>query len=243
MKSVLITGASSGIGEKIAQLFSEHGYKTILVGRNKLKLNRLSIQLNNSSFHIADFNQPEEVDKLCNTLLEQGEPLHALINNAGIVEYSNLDNASTESLHKQFQVNFFSVFQLTKKLKPLLTKNTPSFVVNIASTLGLKPIKDTGIYSASKAAMINWTKTLALEWAGDGVRANAIAPGLVDTPIHAFHKLDPSHQDRKFVDTLQPLKRIGRPEEIAHMAFLLTQPHSEWTTGSIITIDGGIQLL
>ncbi|MBX9768071.1 MAG: SDR family oxidoreductase, partial [Bdellovibrionales bacterium] len=109
-------------------------------------------------------------------------------------------------------------------------------------TLGIRPIANTAAYSATKAAMVNWTKTLAIEEAPHGVRVNCICPGLVDTPIHAFHgqKTLEEQQMRKSMDPLQPLGRMGTSQDIAQMIAALMQ--STWVTGSIVTVDGGIIL-
>ncbi len=246
--SVLITGASSGIGAKTAEIFAQRNYEVLLLGRNQDRLDQVAQSLpgeGHKTFSV-DLNDPKEINNLCTQLIKERpftNSLSALINNAGIIDKSLFDKTSLESWRQQFQVNLFSAIELTKNLSPLLFENKTSFVVNVSSTLAEKPIPETLAYSSSKAALTSWTKGLALEWANKGVRVNAVHPGLIDTPIHEFHTDSEGSENRQFMDSLQPLKKVGSPIHIAEMIYFLTQPPSEWTTGSTFTVDGGIQLL
>lgn len=243
MKKVLITGASSGIGRACALTFSREGYEVYLTGRNEERLKSVSKELTGpSKYYLADFNDSNEIKKVIEKINHQCSEggLNALINNAGMVEYGDAKSYSLDNWHKLFQVNFFSAIEISNGLHQALSVAKPSFIVNISSTLGIKPIANTAAYSASKAAMDNWTKTTALEWAKDGIRVNSINPGIVHTPIHQFHN---NPEMKKDVDPMQPLGRTGEPDEIASMAYFLCQKSSEWTTGTNIIVDGGIQLL
>jgi NAD(P)-dependent dehydrogenase (short-subunit alcohol dehydrogenase family) len=171
------------------------------------------------------------------------DQLTVLVNNAGIYRQAGLQDENLKLWFEIFNINFFSSVAIARELMPLLIANN-GVVLNIASGLGLRPTAQTGAYSSSKAAMVNWTQSLALEFGPKGVRANCICPGIVDTPIHAFHdasSADSAAMKTKF-DELQPLGRVGRPEEIAAAAWSLAGPGSEWTTGSILTVDGGLNL-
>lgn len=109
-------------------------------------------------------------------------------------------------------------------------------IVNVSSTLGVRPTAGTGAYSAMKAAQINWAQSLALEGAQHGIRVNCVAAGIVDTPIHPPGMIHQMH-------SAQPLGRVGRPEEIAQSIYFLATEQSAWTTGSVLHVDGGINLL
>lgn len=136
-----------------------------------------------------------------------------------------------------------SAVRLTSALWPQM-KESKGSIVNISSTLGIRPIANTAAYSALKAAMNNWTLSLALQGAQDGIKANAICPGIIDTPIHSFHAKETAQQKALFAQAqkAQPLGRTGTPEDIAPMCFQLCQQESSWITGSILNIDGGILL-
>lgn len=112
----------------------------------------------------------------------------------------------------------------------------------MASTLGLKPTANTAAYSAIKAAMINWTYSLAQEGGAFNIRANCICPGIVDTPIHSFHSLpaDEKEQALKQMTSFQLLSEIGQPEDVAEAAYFLASDLSKWTTASVLSVDGGI---
>ena len=128
--------------------------------------------------------------------------------------------------------------QIYPLMKPAFSHN----IVNVSSTLGLRPTADTSAYSATKAAMVNWTHSLALGLGAQNIRANCVCPGLVDTPIHPFHD-QPAERKQITLQKMahmQPLGRIGTPEEIAKAIYFLACEDSSWTTGSVLSVDGGI---
>lgn len=243
--SVLVTGSSSGIGAATARVFSKNGYHVILAGRSETKLREVQKSCAGStsliSFDLKNVKQHfPEIQKI----LSLAPPLEILVNNAGTFKTGSFEELSIDSWQEQFQVNFFSAVQLTQFIWPYFKKNKKGSILNISSTLGTQPTAGTGAYSASKAAMNNWTLNLAQEGEGLNIRANAICPGIVDTPIHSFHSLsdaDKKKQSESIFD-LQLLKALGSAEDIARAAYFLASDDSKWTTGSILTIDGGISL-
>jgi NAD(P)-dependent dehydrogenase (short-subunit alcohol dehydrogenase family) len=168
--------------------------------------------------------------------------LKALINNAGLYERKTFFETKDEDWERQWRTNLQAPVELCRHLHPLLMKAAPASVVNISSTLGLRPVAQTAAYSATKAALNSLTQTLALEWAPH-VRVNAVCPGIVDTPIHTFHELAEGSEVRRGVHEAHPLGRMGRPEHIAAAVDFLLSEDSNWTTGSLWTVDGGIHLL
>lgn len=244
IKDVVITGAGSGIGRATAKIFSPQGYRVFLVGRNESKLLNVQKELPESSVCVpCDLSTSEGLEKLKSILKSNSANVSTLINNAGVFKAQDFENESAQDWLWHFQNNLFSAVQLTKILWADLKKNK-GCVVNVSSTLGLRPIPNTGAYSASKAAMNNWTQTLALEAAKDGVRVNAICPGLVDTPIHGYHKsTDPEMMAlRKKLDNLQPLGRVGEPEEIAAAIYFAASDSAKWMTGALVPVDGGVSV-
>ena len=200
-KFALVTGASSGIGAEIAKKFSEMGYFVGLAGRDQMRLNEVSKKLSGKSQNFTfDLSSKERTDEFAISVLkfleEHQLQLKALVNNAGIFERKSFEDSPLSLWEHQFRVNLYAPIQLTHALKDVIKKDQTS-IVNISSTLGLRPVAMTSAYSASKAALNNWTQTLSLEWAEFGVRANAICPGLVDTPIHDFHFEKEDSETRK----------------------------------------------
>ncbi len=241
---VLVTGGSSGIGQAIAQLFSSEGWTVYLVARNKAKLQKVQSGLKSESYILpCDLSQSSQIQQLSAELKKQGANISVLVNNAGIYKPSLLEKDTEDSWNTQFATNLFGPVLLTRLLWSQLVKNKGA-VVNVSSTLGIRPIENTGAYSASKAAMNSWTQTLALEAGPQGVRVNAICPGLIDTPIHSFHQSTSlEHQAlRHKLDQMQPLKRMGQADDIAKAVYFAATESSSWMTGSLIPVDGGIAL-
>lgn len=243
MKTVLISGASSGIGQELAQYFHQAGWFVFMVARRKERLQSLKDKLPHSDFQVCDLTDKEDIQKLSQRIQELQYPMTALINNAGVYQPQSLDEDEDQVWDQHYQCNLMSAVRLTRQFWPQLKANK-GVVLNISSTLAIRPIPNTAAYSALKAAMNNWTLSLALEGAPHGLRANAICPGIIDTPIHSyFESSDPKDQEiYNSVQKLQPLGRTGKPPDIAPMALELCAPHSAWITGNIVQIDGGILL-
>lgn len=244
MKDVLITGAGSGIGQGIAREFSKNGYRVFLVGRTENKLEETAKNLCGPCVCVpGDISLPESIRKIENALLQNKANISVLVNNAGVYKMADFNHEDLQHWLWHFNTNLFGAVQITHLAWADLKKNK-GCVVNVSSTLGLRPIENTGAYSASKAAMNNWTQTLALEGARVGVRVNAICPGLVDTPIHSYHKSqDPQMVAlRERLNHLQPLGRVGSPEEIATAVYFAASDESKWMTGALIPVDGGVVL-
>jgi NAD(P)-dependent dehydrogenase (short-subunit alcohol dehydrogenase family) len=245
-KAVLISGASSGIGAAAARLFSEHGYFVFLLGRNEERLQEVALQCRSgASLLKADVTDAVKMDKYIKHLYERPDvELQVLVNNAGIFERHDFADQGLEIWRRQFEVNLFGAVALTQGVLPLFKKNKKGSIVNVSSGLGLRPQAKMSAYSSAKAAMIAMTQALAHEVGVDGIRVNCVAPGLVDTPIHAFHSAPPAEREKALQQMagLQPLGRIGTPEEIAEAIYFLGSDHSSWTTGAVLTVDGGINL-
>lgn len=241
MKTVIVTGASSGIGYEIAKTFSQKQWKVIAIARNVERLEKLANDFENVETIPCDLSDKEAIMNLGEKLA--GKSIDALINNAAIFKPNESFPDSDEHWDEQYNVNLLGPIRLTRVVWDSL-KQSKGVVLNISSTLGIRPIKNTAAYSALKAAMNNWTQSLALEGADFGIRANALCPGIVDTPIHSYVGSEkPEDQEvYKMVQGAQPLGRTGKPADIAFLSFQFCQPEAAWTTGTIINVDGGILL-
>ncbi len=245
----LITGASSGIGAATARCFSQAGYGVILTGRNEERLHAVAKELPSPSRILpADLSRESEAQALIQTI-EQDQVLkknlRVLVNCAGIFSRAALQDLTMADFETQMRVNFLAPVQLMKGLQALLAANAPSSVVNVSSTLGLRPVPNTSHYAAAKSALTLFTQCAALEWAPFKIRVNAVAPGLIETPIHGLDKLDSNKRQalKGKMDTMQPLGRMGTAEEVAEAILFLAGNLSLWTTGVVFPVDGGISLI
>lgn len=242
MKTILITGASSGIGAETARLFANNNSELILIGTNKERLSALKEELGkNTTFFQCDFAIPKEIEALAQSIKDNFQKIDGIVNNAGVYQRAAISDSPADDWQRIFQINLFSHVELTRLLLFLLNKADSPFITNIASTLGARPIAETSAYSASKAAMINWSKTMAIELAPK-IRVNCINPGLVETPIHEFYKTEDTEL-RSQLDSMQPMRKLGKPKNIAEAVLFLSDERSQWTTGSTLTVDGGIELV
>lgn len=235
MRRVVITGASSGIGLATAQKFSSEGFYTICLGRNQDRLKKALATLpfpGNAQTLACDLADERAVQECAEQL--KNSSVDILVNNAGIFDRQSFVESSDALWMKHFLTNVMGPIRLTRALLPSLKKG--GSIVNVASTLGIRPVAMTSVYSSMKAAVINWTQTLALELASQNIRVNCICPGLVNTPIHG--ELDLAQVAE--LDRMQPLGRMGSPQDIAESIYFLSR--HPWSTGTILSTDGGISL-
>lgn len=247
MKSaVLITGASSGIGAATALEFAKNNFFVYLMGRNREHLENVALHCRaGASILACDLRDTTALDKRLEEVT--GATVHKIstvVNNAGIYQTHTTEEGDDDIWINQFETNLLGHVRIARKFFPYFKRNGGGNFVNVSSTLGLRPTTNTSAYSAMKAAMINWTESLALEGGAFQIRANCLCPGIVDTPIHSFHSLSSQKKNEALENMaqLQPLGRIGKPEDIAKAIYFLSSTESSWTTGAVLSVDGGINL-
>lgn len=239
----LITGGGSGIGAATARQMAHAGFRVALLGRTRARLERVAGE-------IRDGGHPEPLVIPCRQELEAEAELavsltheahgrlDVLVNNAAIFEPGAVRDATAEHWSTMLAINLQGPVFLSRAALPFL-EETRGVIVNVSSTLGERPVAGYAAYSASKAALISLTRSLALEEASRGIRAVAICPGVVDTPIHG----DEGRPEKMAaMAEMHPLGRVGTPDEVAGLVLHLCGEHSRWITGSVFTIDGGISL-
>jgi NAD(P)-dependent dehydrogenase (short-subunit alcohol dehydrogenase family) len=245
-KTVLVTGGSRGIGEMIARGFVEAGATVFISSRKAEVCNDLAAQLSTVGSCTplpADLSTEAECQRLANELARRIDHLDVLVNNAGATWGAPIDEYDEKAFERVFALNVKGVFHLTKFLRPLLeaagTPDSPARVINIGSIDGLKvPMLETYAYSASKAAVHQLTRHLAKQLAPN-VTVNAIAPGPFESKM--MHATLEAFGDA--IAASAPMKRIGRPSDMAGAAIFLASPAASYITGVILPVDGGIATL
>jgi 3-oxoacyl-[acyl-carrier protein] reductase len=240
-KNAIITGASRGIGKGIAEVFAKHGanvaftYSSSAEAANQLEkeLQELGIKAKGYKSNAADFKEAEELVK---NVLEDFGSIDVLVNNAGITKDNLLMRMSEEDFDKVIEVNLKSVFNMTKAVQRTMLKQRKGSIINMSSVVGVKGNAGQANYAASKAGMIGFSKSMALELGSRNIRTNVIAPGFIETEMTG--KLD-----EKVVEGWReaiPLKRGGTPEDIANTCVFLGSDLSSYITGQVINVDGGM---
>ena len=240
-KTVLITGASRGIGKGIATVFAEHGanvvftYSSSLDAANALEreIQALGIQAKGYQSNAADFKQAQE---LVENVLADFSTIDVLINNAGITKDNLLMRISEEDFDKVIEVNLKSVFNLTKAVQRTMLKQRSGSIINMSSVVGVKGNAGQSNYAASKAGIIGFSKSVALELGSRNIRCNVIAPGFIETEMTAKLSEEVVAGWRAGI----PLKRGGTPNDVANACVFLASDLSSYITGQVINVDGGM---
>lgn len=235
-KTILITGASSGIGKATAIACSKMGATVIITGRNSERLMETYSELENGnhSFLVADLVQLSDLEHLVNSI----DKLDGIVHSAGIAGHMLFDFFKEENFTSMMEINFKIPTILTQKLLKKKKLNNSSSVVFINSTSGIISSYIGGsIYSASKGALNGLLKGLALEYAHKKIRFNGIMAAMIDTPI--MNESDVTQEQLEIDMQKYPLKRYGKPEEVAYAVIYLLSDASAWTTGTNILLDGG----
>ena len=237
-KTILITGASSGIGKAVSIECSKMGATIIATGRNRERLTDTMNSLEVSDTHKcvqADLTNDSDVV----SLVEELPMLDGVVFCAGVNDKSLAKMIDQGKIDKMFQTNVFSQMLLTKELVKKKKINAGASMVMISSIASTYATISNALYASSKGAIEAYMRTLALELAPSKIRVNAIRPGMVETPILGSYVMSDGLDEFK---KQFPLGRFGQPEEIAYGIIYLLSDASKWTTGSLITIDGGITL-
>lgn len=234
-KTILITGASSGIGQATAIECSKMGANVVITGRNAERLGETFNQLEGTghTMIIADINLENDIA----SLVEKCPILNGLVNNAGRGKSKPVNFVSTEDLQDVYQTNLFGVALLTKMLlkkKKIAKGGSIVFTSSISSYMTAPGLC---VYASSKAAVLAYMRTCAIELGAKGIRANAILPGMVETKLITSGTY--TDEDKQNDLTFYPLGRYGKPEDVARAMVYLLSDASAWVTGAELVVDGG----
>lgn len=236
-KVALITGGASGIGEATSRVFAAAGAQVLILDIDRPRAEALAGELPGAQPLICDITEEAQVKEVFARL----ERLDVLVNNAGIGLVGNVEETPAEDFRRLFRVNVEGMYLVTKYALPLL-KAARGAIVNMGSVAGLIGVKRRFAYCATKGAVVAMTRQLAVDFPQQ-IRVNCICPGTVDTPfveayLEKFHKHE-KDKVREELNRRQPMGRLGRPEEVAHLALYLVSEEAGFVTGSVVTIDGG----
>jgi 3-oxoacyl-[acyl-carrier protein] reductase len=253
----LVSGASEGIGRAVAEAYAKEGAQVVLTARRANRLDatveRITKAGGNAVGIAADLTQPAEAEALFEELNQTVGRLDFLVNNVGaVVEFAGFDDVSDDAWLASWEINVMSAVRLSRHSLPLLKASDRGRIVFVGS-LGAK--QPTGVwphYNATKAAMVNLSKSLAMQLARHGINVNAVSPGPIWTEswdreaaqVASRESVSLEEAGRMLVRTKEtrvPLGRIGTPADVAGLCLFLSSPHAGWITGANIAVDGGMQ--
>ncbi|MFJ7847782.1 SDR family NAD(P)-dependent oxidoreductase [Peribacillus sp. NPDC097206] len=241
-KVALITGGSRGIGKQIVKAFSNQGAIVVIVSRNIQHCNEVAedvIREGGQALAIGcDIANLDEIQNMFQMVADTFGRLDILVNNAGISITKPSIEVTSEDWDAMFNINIKGLFFACQEAAKIMIEQGSGKIINISSIGGIKTFKRIAPYGASKAAVIQLTKSLASEWARHGILVNGIAPGLISTDINTGEIAD--ERLLKKMLNLIPLRRLGQPSDIAMMSVFLASNASNFMTGQTISIDGGV---
>lgn len=230
-KTVIITGGSQGIGKAISEKLLQKNYFVVIADISKENENKK----NNTKFIKCDISKEEDIKKLFLEVISKRKTIDAVVNNAGVIKDNMIWNMPTEDMEKVIDVNLKGTWMMCKEAAKVMREQKSGRIVNISSRAWLGNNRGQSNYTASKAGIVGLTRVLALELGKYNVNVNAIAPGLIDTPL--TKNLPP--KVLKDLIVAQPTKKMGKPSDIANAVSFLLSEESDFITGQIIHIDGG----
>jgi 3-oxoacyl-[acyl-carrier protein] reductase len=243
-KVAIVTGAGGGVGKAISKRLSSEGCKVVLLGRDRTKLQKAASEIGNKKNTvtvIADITKEAEVLSAIDQTINSFDKIDILVNNAGIInDPMAFHEMSEDQWDDLVKTNLFGMFRMTKSIIPIMMKNGGGSIVNISSVLGIRSIPRVplSVYAVTKAGVIMFTRSIAVEYGQYKIRCNCVAPSTIRSSI-----IEPYLQDeeaKKLLESTFPLRVIGEPEDISGAVAYLCSDDSKWVTGTIMMVDGGL---
>jgi NAD(P)-dependent dehydrogenase (short-subunit alcohol dehydrogenase family) len=244
-KVALITGGSLGLGKATAFLFAEEGAKVIITGRTEKTLKEAVEEGKKKGLDIeylvSDVAKEEDCKEAVDYAIKKYSRIDILFNNAGILPTGYTHETDTETWDRIFAINVKGTYMMSKYALPHMIKQGYGSIVNNSSVLGLKAVPGVAAYNATKGAVTQLTRSMALEYADKGIRVNAICPGTIVTPMveGLLDQMPDRAEAEKLFKSFHPVGRFGTPEEIAHSVLFLCDDNVGFMTGTMLSVDGG----
>ena len=237
-KTAIITGGGYGIGLATARAFCKEGAKVILFGRRKEKLISAAEELGDSVLIVqGDMTHNDDLDQLINKTLNNFKGIDILVNSAGLYNGAPLHEISDSQWDGIMDINIRSIFQLTRRVLPIMMAHKSGSIVHISSILGLIAVPQVAAYNVSKGALNQFSRSIAVEYGSYGIRSNSICPGLIETDMTADLMKDASLMQEWSKE--YPIGRFGKPEDVASACLFLASDESSFITGTVLPVDGG----
>lgn len=242
-KVAIVTGASSDIGKGVAKRFAEEGAKVVLIARNLQRLEKARKEIGNeksTASMVCDLTNESQVMQTVSQVIDTYGKIDILVNNAGAInDPIHFHEMADSEIKKLIDVNLFGVFHMTKAVLNKMSDVKKGVIINIGSISSERAIPRVHLaaYSATKAAITMFTKSIAVEYARRNIRCNCVNPGIINSGMIKPYLDDP--QARKVLEERLPLARIGEPVDVANAVLFLASDEANWITGTVLNVDGG----
>lgn len=247
-KVVVITGTAAGIGRAASLLFAGEGASIAAIDRdealNAKVVEEVRSQGGNAEAYTADVSSARDVEEVVHRIKQRWGRVDILFNNAGIVTGGKVHTLEEEEWDRAFAINMKSMFLLSRAIVPIFLEQGGGVILNMSSTTAIRVAPDRTLYNATKGAVLAFTKSMAVDYAADNIRVNCLCPGTIDTPslnVRLSAKGNAEELRKQFI-ARQPLRRLGKAEEIAKAALYLVSEDAAFVTGTALQIDGGMSL-
>ena len=243
-KVAMVTGAGGGVGRAISKRLASEGCKVTLIGRSRDKLTKVASEIGDKKNVLTvatDITREAEVLSAIEQTISSFDRIDILVNNAGMItDPAPFHETSDDQWNELINTNLIGTFRMTKSAIPVMMKTGGGNIVNVSSVLGIRSIPKVPltVYGVTKAGVIMFTKSIAVEYGQYGIRCNCVCPSTIRSSI-----IEPYLQDenaKKVLESTFPLRRIGEPEDIAGAVAYLSSDDARWITGSVIMVDGGV---
>ncbi len=237
-KTAIITGGGSGIGQACAWAFYQEGANVVLFGRREDKLKETAQELGSRAMTVSgDMTRSEDLDRLVQETLSKFHRIDILVNNAGLFKGAPLHEISDEQYDEMMNINMRAVFQLTRRVLPVMMEQKSGNIIHISSILGIIAVPQVAVYNISKGALNQFSRSIAVEYGSYGIRSNSICPGLIETDMTADLMKDEALMQEWSKG--YPIGRFGKPEDVASACLFLASDESSFITGTVLPVDGG----